>query len=95
MNKTFLQLSFLPAVLVHFGLEQGSQVYGSFLKKDLLVEIQEKLPPPIMHVSAVEVSSSVNPTPVTQNTNTNRNTNDNKPKKPADKSSVPKWFRKQ
>ncbi len=95
MNKTFMQLSFLPAVLVHFGLEQGSQVYGSFLKKDLLVEIQEKLPPPIMHVSAVEVSSSVNPAPVTQtNTNTNRHTED-KPKKTADKSVVPKWFKKQ
>jgi tether containing UBX domain for GLUT4 len=97
MNKTFMQLSYLPAVLVHFGLEQGSQVYGSFLKKDLLVEIQEKLPPPIMHVSAFEVSKSVNPTPAHTNTNTNnnRNTDESKPKKSGDKSGVPKWFRKQ
>jgi hypothetical protein len=97
MNKTFMQLSYLPAVLVHFGLEQGSQVYGSFLKKDLLVEIQEKLPPPIMHVSAFEVSKSVNPMPAQTNTNTNnnRNTDESKPKKSGDKSGVPKWFRKQ
>uniref|UniRef100_A0A6B2LBB3 UBX domain-containing protein n=1 Tax=Arcella intermedia TaxID=1963864 RepID=A0A6B2LBB3_9EUKA len=45
-NKNLRDLGFVPAVLMHFDINEGHSGTTPFLKEELIKDIKEKLPPP-------------------------------------------------
>jgi len=91
-KANFKAQRFLPAALVHFGLEQGETVTGNFLKQELLDSASVKLPPPsVKYVSAADAPNPIvgvkKPTPAPSKKRPRQATDEKK------KWELPTWFK--
>jgi len=104
-NTTNLRdLGFLPACLLYFGINEGTQTQTPFLKDSIITDIKEKLPPAKIYVSQVDQSPIIISTPITTPVVLHPNTGPyidpyieeidlDKPKDESEKK-APSWFMK-
>jgi len=101
-NTTNLRdLGFLPACLLYFGINEGTQTQTPFLKDSIITDIKEKLPPAKIYVSQVDQSPIIISTPIITPVVLPHNTDPyleeidlDKPKEDEPEKKAPSWFLK-
>eukprot|EP01123_Difflugia_compressa_P001070 TRINITY_DN11231_c0_g1_i1.p1 TRINITY_DN11231_c0_g1~~TRINITY_DN11231_c0_g1_i1.p1 ORF type:complete len:197 (+),score=37.24 TRINITY_DN11231_c0_g1_i1:78-593(+) len=94
-TTNFRDLGFLPAVLLHFGINEGSQMKSPFLRPELLSNITEKLPPQQINTDQTIITKNIEQTESTITTTTTIETTETTTTtESGNAKSLPSWFSK-
>jgi hypothetical protein len=103
-SKNLRDLGFLPACLIYFGLNEGTQMQAPFLKDSLISEIKEKLPPPKIYIPPVDQSPIIISKPITtpvvlhhketEGEDFDNDLSDSKEEETKNEKKVPNWFKR-